>query len=48
MKHEFLNNFILGVNLSLAAGKYFIKIIFDNKIEIGVFEISNLQNFSKL
>ena len=24
-KHEFLSNFNLGVNLSLAAGKYFIK-----------------------
>ena len=48
MKHEFLNNFILGVNLFLAAGKHFIKIIFDNKIEIAIFEISNLQNFSNL
>ena len=28
-------------------GKYFIKIIFDIKIEISIFEISNVPNFNK-
>ena len=37
IKNEFLNNFSLGVNLSLEAGKYVIKINFDIKIEIGIF-----------
>ena len=36
-----------GEDLILAGGKYFIKINFDIKIEIGMFEISNVQNFNK-
>ena len=47
IKHEFLSNFNLGVSLSLAAGKYFTKIIFDIKIKIGIFEISNVPNFNR-
>ena len=37
-------------NLSLAGGKYLIKIIFDIKIEIGIFDISiqpSFNNFNK-
>ena len=36
-----------GEDLILAGGKYFIKINFDIKIEIGMFEISNVPNFNK-
>ena len=31
----------------MAAGKYFIKTIFDIKIQIGIFGISNVPNFNK-
>ena len=37
-------HFNIGTNLGLAGGKYFIKIIFDVKIKIG---ISNVPNFNK-
>ena len=41
-----LNNKLkFGSNLGLTIGKYFIKIIFDIKTEIGIFEISNVPNF---
>ena len=33
--------------MDLAAGKYFTEIIFEIKIEIGIFEISNVPNFNK-
>ena len=33
--------------MGLAGGKYLIKIIFVIKIEIGVFEISNVSHFNK-
>ena len=39
--------FNYGTNLGLAGGKYFMKIIFDTKIEIGIFEISFVSNFKK-
>ena len=39
--------FNFGTNLGLTGGKDLIKIIFDIKIEIGIFEISNVQNFNK-
>ena len=35
-----------GTNLDLTGGKYFIKIIFDIKIEIGIFEISIRPSFN--
>ena len=38
-------NFV--TNLSLVGGKELIKIIFDSKIEIKIFEISNIPNFNK-
>ena len=41
-------HFFEGTNLGLKSGKNFIKIIFDIKIEISIFEISNLPNFKKL
>ena len=34
--------------MGLADGKQLIKIIFDIKIKIGIFEISNVPNFNKL
>ena len=34
--------------MGLAGGKYFLKIIFDIKIKIGIFEITNVPNFNKL
>ena len=39
---------VFGTNLGLAGGKQLIKIIFDIKIKIGIFEISNAPNFNKL
>ena len=33
--------------MDLIGGKYFIKIIFDMKIEIGTFEILDVPNFDK-
>ena len=33
--------------MGLTIGKYFIKIIFDIKIEIGIFEVSNVPIFNK-
>ena len=39
--------FNLGTNLGLTGGKYFINIIFDIEIEIGLFEISIRPNFNK-
>ena len=40
--------FYLGNNLDLTVGKYFIKIISDNKIEISIFQISIRPNLNKL
>ena len=42
-----LGIFNLGTNLRLASGKYLIKIIFDIKIKIGIFDISNVPNLNK-
>ena len=36
--------FNFGTNLGLTGSKYFVKIIFDIKIEISIFEISNVPN----
>ena len=36
-----------GTNLSLTGSKYLIKINFDIKIKIGIFEIPNAQNINK-
>ena len=36
-----------GTNLDLRGGKHFIKVVFDIKIKIGIFEISNVLNFNK-
>ena len=47
IKHECLSTFNLGVIFDRTVGKYFIKIIFDIKIKIGLFEISIRQNFNK-
>ena len=33
--------------MGITVGKYLIKIIFDIKIEIGIFDISNVPNFNK-
>ena len=41
-----LADLINGTNLGQAGVKYFIKIIFDIKIKIDIFEISNVLNFS--
>ena len=40
--------FNFGANLGLTNGKYFIKISFDFKIEICLFEISNVPSFQKI
>ena len=40
-------NFNFGTNLCLTGGKYLIKIIFDIKLEIDIFDISNVPNFKK-
>ena len=40
-------HFDFGSNLGLTVGKYFMKIIFDIKIEVSIFEISNVPNFNK-
>ena len=42
-----MGNFNFGTNLGLIGGKYLMKTIFDIKIEIGIFEISNALNFNK-
>ena len=42
-----MSTFNFETNLGLTGGKHLIKIIFDIKIEIGIFEISNVQNFNK-
>ena len=39
--------FIWEPIIGLAIGKYFMKIIFDIKIEIMLFEISNVSNLNK-
>ena len=39
--------FNFGTNLELTGGKYFIKVIFDIKIKVSIFEISIRPNFSK-
>ena len=39
--------FDFGTNMGLAGGKYFIKIIFDIKIKISIFEILDVANFNK-
>ena len=39
--------FNFETNIGLTCGKYLIKIIFNIKIEIGIFEISNVPNFNK-
>ena len=38
---------IFRTNLGLTGGKYFTKIIFDIKIEIGILEILDVPNFDK-
>ena len=42
-----LSIFNLGNNLGLAGSPYLTKIIFDIKIENGIFETSNVTNFNK-
>ena len=42
-----MGTFNVGSNLGLTGGKYFIKIIFDIKIEILIFEILDATNFNK-
>ena len=42
-----LSIFKLEANLALTGGEYFIKIIFDIKIEISTFEILVRPNFNK-
>ena len=42
-----LSIFSFGTNYGLTDGKYFIKIIFDIKIEIDIFEIPIRPNFNK-
>ena len=44
---KILSIFNLGTNLSLTGGKYVIKIIFDIKIKISIFKISNVLIFNK-
>ena len=44
INYEYFN---FAINLEPTGGKYLIEIIFDIKIEIGVFEISNVPNFNK-
>ena len=39
---------VFGTNLGLEGGKQLIKIIFDKKVKIGIFDISNVPNFNKL
>ena len=34
-----------GTNLGLTGGKYMMKIIFDIKIGVGIFDMSNVSNF---
>ena len=34
-------------NVDVTGAKYFIKIVFEVKIEIDIFEISNVSNFNK-
>ena len=43
---QILGIFDFGTNLGLTGDKYLIKIIFDIKIEIGIFEIPNVPNFN--
>ena len=43
-----INSQPFGTNFGLTDGKYLIKIILDIKIEIEIFEISNVLNFNKL
>ena len=40
--------FNFGTNLGVTGGKYLIKIIFDMKIEVEIFEICNMPKFNKL
>ena len=40
-----MRTFNFGAYLGLAGGKYYIKNIFDIKIEIGILETSNVSNF---
>ena len=42
-----LGIFDFGTISALIKGKYFIKIIFDIKIEIGIFETSTVPSFNK-
>ena len=44
---QILGTFNFRTNFGLAGGKYLMKIIFDIKIVIGIFEISNVPNFNK-
>ena len=39
--------FQFGISLGLTGGKYFIKIIFDIKTEIGILEILDVPYFDK-
>ena len=41
-----MRTFNFATNLRRASGKYLMKIIFDIKREIGIFEISNVPNFN--
>ena len=43
-----LRIFNVGTNLGLTAGNYLIKVIFEIKIEVGIFEIMNVPNFNKI
>ena len=45
---QILSIFNFGTNFGLTESKYFIKIIFDIKIEVGIFEISKIPNFKKI
>ena len=47
-KFQWISSFFnFGSNLGLTGGKYLMKVIFGFKIEIGIFKISNVPNFSK-
>ena len=44
---ETLSIFNFGTNLGIKGDRYFIKIIFDIKIEFGILEILDVPNFNK-
>ena len=47
-KMVFISIFNFGINLGLTGGKYFTKNFFNFKIEICIFEISNVPSFNKV